>query len=210
MDEKNIEELYPQLVSQWERITISNDFAFSKIMQDKELFAELLRRVHPDVKFDELRIQAQKDVSIGTDIHGVRFDIFANASDNRTATIEMQVANIELAKRIRFYNSMADIQMLEKGVPYTRLGNAYIVVICPFDPIGEGFHRYTFTRRCRELHDLELEDGVNVTFLNAIGRADDVDDKLKAFLNYVAGIESDDEYIQKLMKAVQKARLNKE
>ena len=39
---------------------------------------------------------------------------------------------------------------------------------------------------------------------------DDVSDKLKAFLDYVAGKPSDDEYVQKLEAAVKKAKANKE
>ena len=40
----------------------------------------------------------------------------------------------------------------------------------------------------------------------------DIDDRprLKAFLDYVVGIVSDDEYIQKLDRAVKKARMNKD
>ena len=38
----------------------------------------------------------------------------------------------------------------------------------------------------------------------------DVSDKLKVFLDYVAGKPSDDEYVQKLEAAVKKAKANKE
>ena len=46
--------------------------------------------------------------------------------------------------------------------------------------------------------------------LNAIGTADDVDDKLKAFLDYVMGIMSDDDYVRRLDMAVQEAKMNSE
>ena len=46
--------------------------------------------------------------------------------------------------------------------------------------------------------------------LNADSTADDVDDRLKAFLDYVAVRPSDDEYVKKLDSAVRKARQNKE
>ena len=37
-------------------------------------------------------------------------------------------------------------------------------------------------------------------FLNSKGTADDVDEKLKAFLNYLNGVVSDDEYIRFVQK----------
>ena len=46
--------------------------------------------------------------------------------------------------------------------------------------------------------------------LNAVGTADDVDPKLRAFLDYVAGKSVDDEYVKKLDAAVMKAKANKE
>ena len=57
---------------------------------------------------------------------------------------------------------------------------------------------------------LEMDDGVTYVVLNSKGTADDVDEKLKAFLNYLNGVVSDDEYIRKLDAAVMRGRLNKE
>ena len=55
-----------------------------------------------------------------------------------------------------------------------------------------------------------MDDGVTYVVLNSKGTADDVDEKLKAFLNYLNGVVSDDEYIRKLDAAVMRGRLNKE
>ena len=115
-----------------------------------------------------------------------------------------------LPRRIRFYSSLADTQMLEKGIVYSKLKDSYIVMICPFDQYGEGRHIYTFTNRCKQDLNLEMGDGTTKIVLNAVGTMDDVSDKLKAFLDYVAGKNVDDEYVKKLDEAVHKARANKE
>ena len=63
---------------------------------------------------------------------------------------------------------------------------------------------------CHEKPELEMEDGTTKIILNAMGTADDIDPKLKAFLDYVAGKPATDDYTKKLEDAVKKARLNKE
>ena len=199
-----------RLNEQWKSIGISNDFVFCKVMQDKELLSELIRRILPDLKFTDLKIDGQKTIEIGPDIHGVRFDVFATMEDGRIVDIELQVLNTgNLPKRIRYYGSMADMQMLEKGVVYDELVESYVVMICLFDLYGEGRYMYTFTNRCKENPELEMGDGTTRIVLNATGTKEDISPKLKAFLSYVAGNAVEDEYVKKLDEAVQKARQNK-
>ena len=165
----------------------------------------------PDLEFDDLEIFAQKSIELGKDIHGVRFDIFVKSNDGTVIEIEMQVLNQgNLPRRLRYYVSMSDSDMLEKGIVYSKLKDSYTIAICPFDYYAKGLHKYTFTNRCHEVDDLEMGDGTTKIVLNAVGTADDVHGKLKEFLNYVAGKPSDDEYVKKLDAAVYKARQNKE
>ena len=125
--------------------------------------------------------------------------------------IEMQVLDRgTLPKRLRFYSSMADTQQLEKGMLYSSLKDTYVIMICMFDQYGEGRHVYTFTNRCRENHEIEMGDGTTKIVLNAMGTMDDVSRQLGAFLDYVAGKPSEDEYVKKLDNAVKMARANKE
>ena len=194
--------------SQWAGIGISNDFIFGKVMQDKELLAELVRIILPGLEFTDLEIQEQKPIELGQDIHGVRFDIFAVSETGDVIEVEMQVyGSGSLPKRLRYYGSMADSMMLDKGMPYSRLRDSYVIIIGLSDPYGEGRHRYTFTNRCTEDTRIEMGDGTVKIFLNAKG---DADGRLRAFLDYVAGKPSDDGYVKKLDRAVQKARANKE
>lgn len=200
-----------QVIKQWETVGISNDFVFCKVMQDKGLLAELIHLILPDLKFKDLDVHAQHTVEIGMDIHGVRFDIFVTLETGDVVEIDMQVLDQgNLPKRLRFYGSMADQQMLEKGIVYSKLKDSYVIMICLFDYYGKGRHIYTFTNRCHEETDLEMADGTTKIVLNAVGTKDDVSGHLKEFLRYVAGKSSDDDYVKKLDDAVKKARANKE
>lgn len=204
-------EIEEELINQWESSGICNDFVFCKVMQDKELLAELIRLIIPDLQFKDLDVHAQHVIEIGMDIHGVRFDVFVTLETGDVVEIEMQVLDQgNLPKRLRFYGSMADQQMLEKGVVYSKLKDSYVIVICPFDYYGKGRHIYTFTNQCHEEAGLEMADGTTKIVLNAVGTANDVTGRLKEFLRYVAGESSEDDYVVKLDNAVKKAKANKE
>lgn len=208
---KNIEIKVKEISNEWDSLGITNDFIFYKVMQDKELLEELVRIILPDIEFNDLNITAQKPIEIGKDVHGVRFDIFATSNDGTVIEIEMQVLSQgNLPRRLRYYGSMVDSELLDKGVVYSKLKDCYVIAICPFDYYNKGLHKYTFTNRCHEADDLEMGDGTTKIVLNAVGTANDVSGKLKEFLNYVAGKPSDDEYVKKLDAAVYKARQNKE
>ena len=73
-----------------------------------------------------------------------------------------------------------------------------------------GRHIYTFENLCKEDNSIALNDGTTKIFLNASGKMDDTSKELRAFLDYVAGKESDDAFVRKLEEAVKQARKNRE
>ena len=74
----------------------------------------------------------------------------------------------------------------------------------------KGRHIYTFENICKEDNSVFLKDGAVKIFLNADSDQDDVSQELKAFLDYVAGKESADDFVQRLEEAVEQARKNRE
>ena len=100
--------------------------------------------------------------------------------------------------------------MIDKGEPYKKLKPSYIIFICPFDQFGMGRHIYTFENTCREDNSIFLKDGTTKISLNAKGTMDDVSPELKAFLDYVAGKNPADPFVDELEEAVKNARKNRE
>ena len=115
-----------------------------------------------------------------------------------------------LVKRTRGYHIQIGMNAmdLEHMKTYGDLPDTYVIFICVFDPFGQGRHIYSFTNRCKEEPSLELEDGTHTIFLNACGTRDDVSPKLKAFLDFVRGIPSDDPFVRKLETRVSEAKQN--
>ena len=196
----------------WESLGISNDFMFGKIMQDAELCKELLQRILPDLEIDHIEYpEAQKSIRLDVDAKSVRLDVYVRDGKGSIYDIEMQVVDTkELPKRSRYYQSMIDLQLIDKGEYYKKLKPSYIIFICPFDLFDKGRHIYTFENICKEDNSVFLKDGAVKIFLNADSDQDDVSKELKAFLDYVAGKKSEDDYVQRLKEALEQARKNRE
>ena len=196
----------------WEELSISNDFLFGKVMQNPELCKELLQRILPDLDIDHVEYpELQKSIEQDRDAHGVRLDVYVKDDKETVYDIEMQVSNTkELPKRSRYYQSMIDLQLIDKGQYYNELNRSYVIFICPFDAFGKGRHIYTFENICKEDGSISMGDEAVKIFLNAKGTMDDVSKELKAFLDYVAGKKPVDSYVEKLEEAVKEAKKNRE
>lgn len=195
----------------WEELSISNDFLFGKVMQDAKLCKGLLERILPDLNIDRITYpELQKTISLHIDAKSIRLDVYVKDGRGTVYDIEMQVIDTkELPKRTRYYQSIIDLQLIDKGELYNKLKPCFIIFICPFDPFGKGRHIYTFENICKEDKALSLKDGTTKIFLNAKGTEHDVSQELQAFLDYVAGKESEDTFIQKLKQAVEEAKKNR-
>ena len=196
----------------WEELGISNDFLFGKVMQDAELCKELLQRILPDLDIDHIEYpELQKTIKEDFDAKGIRLDAYVNDGKGTVYDIEMQaVTSKYLPRRTRYYQSMIDLQLVDKGQDYDTLNNSYIIFICLSDLFGKNRYMYTFENVCKEDSEVMLNDGAKKVFLNADGKNGTVSEKLKAFLDYVAGRPSEDIFVKKLKHAVEKAKKNRE
>ena len=195
----------------WEEIGLSNDFIFGKVMSDPELCKELLERILPGIEIDHIEYpELQKPIKEDVDARSVRLDVYVKDGKNTVYDIEMQKVNTrELPKRSRYYQGMMDLQLIDSGQPYKKLNQSYVIFICLEDVFGKNRHIYTFENICREDPEIKLRDGAIKIFLNAKSNLNDVSSELRAFLDYLGGKKSEDEYVQKLEKAVREAKRNR-
>jgi len=201
-----------QMQKIWEGLGISNDFLFGKVMRDPELCQGLLQRIFPDMEIDHVEFPvAQKSISVDMDAKSIRLDLYVVDGTGTVYDIEMQVVDTkELPKRTRYYQSVMDLEMIDKGESYTKLKKSFIIFICPFDLFGKGRHIYTFRNCCMEDRKLLLGDDTAKIFLNAEGTKKDVSKELREFLNYVGGKKSKDSFVMRLDEAVKRAKQNRE
>jgi predicted transposase/invertase (TIGR01784 family) len=203
--------LAKQPEAKWEDLSISNDFLFGKVMQDAELCKELLQRILPELDIDHVEYpELQKTIKEDFEAKGIRLDAYVNDGKGTVYDIEMQaVTSKYLPRRTRYYQSMIDLQLVDKGQDYDTLNDSYIIFICLSDLFGKGRYRYSFENICKEDTEVILNDGAKKIFLNADGKKGDISEELKAFLDYVAGRPSEDAFVKKLESAVEKAKKNR-
>ena len=191
----------------YEELELKDDFMFSVIMRDpkyvKPFLETILRIKIAKIEYPEV----QKNIDIAAGAKGIRLDVYVEDEKHTVFNLEMQTTTARnLPKRMRYYQGMIDLNILEKGDDYNHLKKSY--VIFTFDPFGLGRHIYTFENRCSEDTALTLNDGTVKIILNTKGTLDDVSPEMKRLLDYVDGKGVSDTFTRDLEEAVQSARQN--
>ena len=202
------------LAAKWESLDITSNFIFYRVMRDNEdLCLELLQVIFPDLNIRGIAYHTvEKTIDETLDSHGVRLDVFVQeAGEDRMYNIEMQAGlSDDLKKRSRYNQAMVDQEYLDKGHHYSELRDSYIVFICTFDLFERNQCKYSFTYQCVEENDLLLNDGTTRVFLNTRGAREKASPRLAAFLDYCAGVASDDAFVKRLDDAVNIIKKDKE
>ena len=201
-----------------EDLTIQSNFMFKHVMGNKGLCQRFISNVMKCDVVDLEYIETEKELEPYFDSKCVRLDVIVVDRNNNRYNLEMQVRNVIgketklplLPKRARYYQSVMDMDMLQKGQTYDKLSPLVLVFVCAFDLFKEGRYVYTFKSRCLENLDLELANDVTTMFLNANGVAGDVTPQMVNFLEYVKTQVPNDAYTRELEAEVARLKLDKE
>ena len=163
-----------------------------------------------NIKIDHIKYpKSQETIDITADAKSVRLDVYVEDGKNTVYNIEMQTTQKDnLPKRMRYYQGMIDLNILEKGESYKSLKKSFVIFICTFDLFGLGRHIYTFENRCIEQPDLTLGDDTEKIILNTKGTQDDVSPEMKKLLSFIDGNTATDEFTKELEEAVKTVRDN--
>ena len=202
----------------FEDLTIQSNFMFKHVMGNKGLCQRFISNVMKCDVVDLEYIETEKELEPYFDSKCVRLDVIVVDRNNNRYNLEMHVRNVIgketklplLPKRARYYQSVMDMDMLQKGQTYDKLSPLVLVFVCAFDLFKEGRYVYTFKSRCLENLDLELANDVTTMFLNANGVAGDVTPQMVNFLKYVKTQVPNDAYTRELEAEVARLKLDKE
>ncbi len=132
----------------YEDLEFSDNFIFCKVMEQNPDLCKQLLELILEKEISEIRfLQKERTLDYLPDSHGIRLDVYVENDQNETFDCEMQVlAKDDLPERSRFYQSMIDMNSLEKGkrVKYNTIKTGYVIFICKFDPFGYGLPVYFF------------------------------------------------------------------
>lgn len=141
------------------------DDVFLTTFFDRETVEFLLRLIlkKPELSVRDITFEQVLDDPVSK---GVRLDIRAIDETGNWLNIEFQIDPKRVhGRRLRYYHSRMDVQMLEKGQTYGDLADACVIFICRGDPIGKGKPMY-----CYQIKDQDnevLDNGQLTLVLNA-------------------------------------------
>ena len=148
-----------------------SDFAlFLSVMKNPRAYQCALSIIlaEPDIELVEVKVEQVVLNKVGK--RAIRLDAWARSKDQRQFNMEMQndSQNDDLRKRSRYYQSMIDTPILKSGkeTRYKNLPSTVIIFITQDDIFGKNLAKYTFKECCKEVENLELEDGTTKIFLN--------------------------------------------
>lgn len=196
--------------------TIKNNFIFGAVMTHEDICMEFLELVIKK-KLTQINVDKEKNIVYSPNYKGIRLDIFAKDENGVAYDIEMQVVSDATALRARYYHSHMDMEMLDTGTNYQALPEAYVIFICDYDPIGCRKYIYTIESKCRELPELEYNDGIHTILLSTHGENEaDVPPEIVKFLKFVKADLKDSvndfgsEYIKKIQSIISYIKSSRE
>ena len=187
-----------------EELTITDDFMFGAVMRDPRRCKPLLELIL-DVKIHHIEYpELQKFISERYDSKSIRLDVYVEDDAGTVYDIEIQTTSKKhLPRRVRYYQGLIDLSILEKGEDYRALRKSCVIFIATYDPFGKGRFVYTFENRCKENLDLPLGDDAVKIVLNTKGFVGEISQGLNALLKYMDGMQPKSDYTRELEKAVE-------
>ncbi len=196
-------------------LTIKDNWMFGAVMLQDDNCRQFLERLL-GFQIESLTIDLEKNIIYHPEYKGIRLDVIANDADRTRYNLEMQVLSKDsLPRRVRYYSSEMDMDLLISGTAYEQLSESYVIFICDFDPFRQKKYCYRFQMRTQE--GLEMQDGSHAIFLSTMGQdADNVPEALVKFLKFVKANPEEsqkdfgDSYVEKLQRDIQKIKVSRE
>lgn len=190
----------------YDQLNFTDDFMFFKIMQDENICKGVIETLL-NIKVSRIEyIQGQKTIDPVYTSKGVRLDVYAEDSQ-RVFDLEMQTTTCkDLGLRMRYYQSLIDIDHLEKGQGYGELKESYIIFICIDDPFKLGLPVYTFKDLCLESPEAQLNDKTIKVIYNVNNYKFAGQNPAKDFLQYLSDGKPNSNLTQQIDSALSYAR----
>lgn len=152
----------------------TEDKVFGWVMADEKFCKFMLQTILPEIRISNIhKPGTQKEFSdpINRKNKDIRVDVIVEDDQGNLYDLEMQTSSQhDLGRRMRYYSAKMDQRYtLKKGNTYRNLKKAFIIFLCPFDPIGKGKMKYVFRTIEKSDRTIILPDGIEKIIINSKG-----------------------------------------
>ena len=168
----------------YEELFFTDDFLFSKIMRNPKIAKGVVQNLL-GIKVKKIEfVTSQYSIDELYNGKGIRLDAYLEDED-KVIDIEMQtVIKKDEGLRMRYYQSMIDIDHLNRGESYSDLKESYVVFICLDDPFGDGKPVYNFVTKELDGERI-LNDRIHKVIYNASSFEKAENPNVRAFLEFL-------------------------
>ena len=209
LPESVLEELQKVWKREWKKLTLADDFIFSRIMQNIDVCKEVLEMLLK-IKISHIEFPiVQKVIQTLKASKGVRMDVYVQEPNGqRVFDIEIQsVITKEEALRARYYQGMLDLDNLLKGRDYIELPETYIIFLCMKDPFRLNLPIYEPRSYIDPNNQHPYDDKTKKIFYN-VNRYQDVEDpRIKDFLQYLENKTPTNDFTRRLDQMVEELKI---
>ena len=92
-------------------LVFKDNFMFAAVMMDEDIAKGVLERTL-GIEISRVEVSYEKSIVYNPEYKGVRLDVYVKDQQGTHFDVEMQVANEEIKKRARYYNSQIDMELL--------------------------------------------------------------------------------------------------
>ena len=185
----------------YDELFFTDDFLFTKIMRDPQIAKGVVQNLL-GIKVKKIEfITSQYSIDELYGGKGIRLDAYLEDED-KVIDIEMQtVIKKDEGLRMRYYQSMMDIDHLNRGDSYIDLKESYVVFICLDDPFGGGKPVYNFVTKEAD-GGLILNDRIHKVIYNASSFEKAENPDVRAFLEFIKRHSATDRLTKEIQSAV--------
>ena len=144
----------------FDQLTITNDFLFKKVMQNKRICKHLIEEIL-HIQIETLSfIELEKTIDIYHNSYGIRLDVTAHDEHHTRYNIEMQASDVinedtglsVLPKRPRYYQAILDMDLLKKGQPYAGSIQRILFLSVTLTCLARSCTRIPFKSNAKKIH----------------------------------------------------------
>lgn len=193
---------------EYSELEFTDDFMFCNILiSEPELCKELLELILGIRILKISQPENQKTIETTYKGKGIRLDVYVNDDEQTVYDLEMQATiRSDLSKRMRYYQGLIDLNLIQRGSSYKELKKSFVIFICTDDPFGKRLPIYRFENYCADDLTLKLNDESVKIIVNPNCDRTGLSDEMNGFLDLLQGKETDTGLAGKISEAVKKAK----